>query len=52
VGRLEDEDLVLDLRTVEPVDDGEVVTALRTVTVPESDTLSHSIGGEGGEGIG
>jgi L-seryl-tRNA(Ser) seleniumtransferase len=44
VGRREDEDLVLDLRTVDPEDDGAVVDALRGLSTPSSDPMSHSSG--------
>jgi L-seryl-tRNA(Ser) seleniumtransferase len=42
VGRREDEEVVLDLRTVDPLDDPTLVDALRALSTPLSDTLSHS----------
>jgi len=42
VGRQEDEDLVLDLRTVDPSEVPAVVAGLRALSTPSSDSLSHS----------
>jgi L-seryl-tRNA(Ser) seleniumtransferase len=41
VARREDEEVVLDLRTVDPGDDETLVAALRGLSTPSSDTLSH-----------
>lgn len=42
VGRREDDDLVLDLRTVDPQEDTAVVEALRALSTPPDDPMSHS----------
>jgi len=41
VARREDEEVVLDIRTVDPTDDETLVAALRGLSPPSSDTLSH-----------
>ena len=43
VGRREDDDLLMDLRTVDPEDDPGIVEALRAVSTPSVDTLSHPL---------
>lgn len=44
VGRREDNDLVLDLRTVDPQDDATVLEALRGLSTPSDDPMSHFSG--------
>ncbi|MGW8267764.1 MAG: L-seryl-tRNA(Sec) selenium transferase [Longimicrobiales bacterium] len=44
VGRREGNDLVLDLRTVDPQDDAAVLEALRGLSTPSDDPMSHSSG--------
>jgi L-seryl-tRNA(Ser) seleniumtransferase len=50
VARVDSEDLVLDLRTVEPEDDATVIVAIRGLSASLSDSVSHSPGEPGDRG--